>query len=155
MIFCCTLARRPTLTPWPRVHSTIGLPIVDPQLPTVKLLSHEKLPSLSRALSVDEVGMSKASWLARLAVDGNANIGDVTDLTEEVVKILVRQLVRHVADVESWAWRVEPERADGGARAMILNHYAAPFEDGLVHDFDGPIRVLYILKLNEAKAVIA
>jgi hypothetical protein len=58
---------------------------VDPQLPPIHNLL---LKMLLRALcgrDVDEVSVSEATWLTAAAINGDPNVQDITDFTEEVL----------------------------------------------------------------------
>lgn len=50
--------------------------------------------------------MRKTPWLTRSAINGDPNVDDITDTTEEIIQISVGHLEGHVTDEQGLAWRV-------------------------------------------------
>ena len=67
-----------------RLPPTTAVAEVDPQLPPVHNLRPKMLLRALCGRDVDEVSVSEATWLTAAAINGNSNVQDVTDFTEEV-----------------------------------------------------------------------
>ena len=134
---------------------TCCLAKVNPQLSAVDHLFFQKLPRLLGALDVDEVGVGEAAGLACTAVDGDTNVGDVLDVAEEVVKVLVGHLEGHVADEEDIAGRVVRRlgtASGGGSNLVELDDEVAALEDLHVEALDGGLGVVEVLVLHVGEA---
>ncbi len=81
--------------------------------------------------------MRKTSGLTRSSINGNSNINDISDATEEVCEIAVCHLKRHVTDEEGLGGRVDGLARGGGLgieatciAGGVLNCETAAFEEG-------------------------
>jgi hypothetical protein len=79
---------------------------VNSQCTTINLLAEESLLALDGTLSVDKISVCETSWLTGTSVNGNSDINDISDITEELVQVGVGHLESKVADEESFGWRV-------------------------------------------------
>ncbi len=120
--------------------------VVDSQFAAIGLLVLQQLHGLHGALDIDEIGMSKTSWLPRPSVDCNSYIDHVPNATKEVVEVSVGHLEGHIANEESLRWRIlrfaivlrslGPVYVFGG-ECGILNDNSATFVELLMHGIDG------------------
>jgi hypothetical protein len=138
-----------------------GLAEVHAELPSVDGLLLQDFSSLGRAGDVDEVGVSESSRLASPPVNGNADVHDVANVTEEVVEVLVRHLEGHVSDEESLRRSVVLEAAGSTASFGVilgcveLDDKVAAFKHLHVEVVDGGLRVGNILELDVSETVKA
>ena len=79
--------------------------------------------------------MSESSWLASASVNGNTDINDISNITEELVEISIGHLEGKVADEESLGWWVCDVLTTG--LVLVVDDETAAFEDLLVLSFDG------------------
>jgi hypothetical protein len=101
----------------------------------IDLLPHKSFLALNSTLHIDEVSVSETSWLAGSSINGNTDINDASNVTEELVEICVGHLEGEVADEEGLWGRVLSVLALG--LVHVVDDEAAAFEDGLVLGFDG------------------
>lgn len=80
--------------------------VIKSQCAPVDLLALKSLHALGGALLINEVGMSESSWLASTSVNGNTDVNDISNITEELVEIGIGHLEGKVADEEGLGWRV-------------------------------------------------
>jgi hypothetical protein len=79
--------------------------------------------------------VGEASWLAGTSIDGNTDIDDISNVTEELVEICVGHLEGEIADEESLGGGVLSPLAL--CPVHVVDDEAAALEDGLVLGFDG------------------
>lgn len=95
----------------------------------------ENLHALDGAVNIDKVGVSESSWLTSASVNGNADIDDVSDITEELVEISIRHLEGKVSDEESLGWGVCGFLPTG--LVLVVDDKTAAFEYFLMLGLDG------------------
>lgn len=139
--------------------------IVDSQRSSVVLLSLEYSHGVHSALRIREVSMRETSWLAGSAVDGDSNIDDITNTTEQVVQIAIGHFEGHVANEQGLAWRVLGFRGTtlvvtfgavacfGGVGVCEGYHQTTTLEGLLVQTFDGSSCALGGFIFNVTKSV--
>jgi len=98
-------------------------------------LALESLHALGGALNINKVGVGESSWLTGASVNGNTDINDISDITEELVEISIRHLEGKIADEESLGWWVCGWLTAG--LVLVVDDETAAFEDLLVLAFDG------------------
>lgn len=108
---------------------------IDSQFASIDLLAHKLLQTLHSAIHINEVCVCETSWLAGTSINGNPDIDNIANVTEELVEIGIRHLEGKVANEEGLGGRI------GGGAALGLGHVvdneAAAFHDGLVLGLNG------------------
>jgi hypothetical protein len=79
---------------------------IDPQDPSMHLLSRKLVPGPQGTLNIDKVCMRKSSAAASPPIDGDAHVDDILDILEQLVQVLIGYIEWHVAYVESFRRRV-------------------------------------------------
>jgi hypothetical protein len=88
----------------------------------------------------------ETSWLTGTSVNGNANIDNVSNVTEELVEISIRHFESKVANEESLGWLVLSSFRFGLVHEV--DDEAAAFQDSLVLGFDGGSGLLHGLEID-------
>ena len=70
-----------------RFPPATALAEIHPQLPSIDNLLLQMLLGAHRGRDIDEVGVSEASRLAGAAIDGYADVEDVSDFAEKVLSL--------------------------------------------------------------------
>ena len=124
--------------------------VVHSQLATIHLLAVKLLPACDGAFDVHEVCMCEASWLASPSVDGNPDIEDIADITEELVEIGIGHLEGEVADEEGLGWGALCLGTIG--LGHVVHDQLPAFERRLVFSIDGSFSLLHGLELNVSES---
>lgn len=138
--------------------------VVESQLAAICFLILEHVHGVHGGLDVDKVGVGETSGLAGTAIDGDADVNDIANATEEVVQIAIGHFERHVADEKGtgrFIFRGLGEVAHAiaaagfdfaGGESGVLHNNAAAFEVLLVESADGCGGGLGRVEVNIAKA---
>lgn len=124
---------------------------VDSQLAAIDLLVDKSLLALHSALDIDEICVSKSSWLSSTSINGNTNINDIANVTEELVEIGIRHLEGEVANEESLGWRVVC--ITSARLAHVVYNDTAAFEEGLVFGLDRSFGLVNGLEFDISESV--
>lgn len=124
----------------------LGGAVVESQNAAVDLLALEGLHALHGAGNIDEVGVGETSWLAGASVDGNADIENVLNVTEHLVKVGIGHLEGEVANEErlgrgvcNLIWAV---------LGHVVHDQSSALEGSLVLGLDGSGCLLRAFKLD-------
>jgi hypothetical protein len=109
--------------------------VVNSQFATVNFLANKCSQTLSSTFHIDEIRVGETSWLASTPINGNSDINDILNITEELVEISIGHLEGEVADEEGFGRRVGriiPRRF-----CHIVNDKSATFKDCLMLSLNG------------------
>lgn len=123
--------------------------IVHSQLAAIQLLSDKSFLSSNGTLDITEISVCESSWLSGSSVDGNTDINDIVNITEELVEIGIGHLEGDVTDEEGLGWLGWPSGLVGFEH--IVHNDAAALKDRLVLGLDGGSGLLDSLEENVAE----
>lgn len=123
------------------------------ELTTIDLLSNQCLLTLDGTLDIDEISVGESSRLASTSVNGNTDIDDVSDVTEELIEISVRHLKGEVADEEGLRG-FGLSRSTLAALVHVVDNETATFNDGLVLGLNGLGGLFDVFELDVSESVV-
>lgn len=80
--------------------ASAGNTVVNLQSSTISILFRQHLQSLGGTFDIDEIGVGEASRLSTSSIDGDSDVDNVPDISEEFVEIFIRHPEAHVANEE-------------------------------------------------------
>lgn len=130
--------------------------VIHSQLAAVHFLAVKDLQPLGGALNVNKICVRETSWLAGAPVDGNPDVEDIADITEELVEIGIGQLVGEVTDEERLGraafplWRWMPRRMD-----LVVHDQPSALVYALILRRNGSSGLLNCFELKKSESIIS
>jgi len=125
---------------------SVAQAVINSQNAAIDLLTLESLHTLNGALHINEVCVGESSWLAGASVNGNTDINDISNVTEELVEVRVGHFEGKVTDEEGLGRWVAVFRTAG--LALVVDNETAAFINCLMLGLDGSGGLIDRAELN-------